>query len=43
MRVEILTNMYKREMNAPVTSLLTSASVSIVERETKEEFLLRKP
>lgn len=43
MRVEILTNIYKREMKAPVTSLVTSASISLMERAIKEEFLIQKP
>ena len=30
-------------MKAPVTSLVTSASVSIMERAIKEEFLIQKP
>jgi hypothetical protein len=42
MRVEILTNIYKREMKAPVTSMVTSASVSLMERAIKEEFLIQK-
>jgi len=41
MRVEILTNIYKREMKASVTSLVTSASVSIMERAIKEFFKYR--
>jgi len=42
MRVEILTNMYKREIKAPVTSLVTSVSVSIMERAMKKEILIQK-
>lgn len=43
MRVEILTDIYKREIKAPITSLVTSASVSIMERAIKEIFLIQKP
>jgi hypothetical protein len=43
MRVEILMYIQKREIKAPVTSLVTAASISIVERAIKEEFLIQKP
>jgi hypothetical protein len=43
MRVEILKCIQKIEMKAPVTSPVTAASVSIIERAIKEEFLIQKP
>jgi hypothetical protein len=43
MRVEILTYKKKREMKAPVTSLVTAASVSIMQRAIKKEFLIQQP